>query len=141
MARLIVCDRCKAQIERRDLTGYVALQWREVKSGDIASGPNAFDEWDFCDECMKELDELIRNKYVIKEPEAEEEQEEIEEEDPVEEEPASTQVKKRVDVGAIKALYEAGLSVKDIAADPLVRTTETTVYKYIKEMGLQRRRR
>ena len=40
--RIIECDRCHKRIENNDEVGYVALDWRSVKSGNLA-GANALD--------------------------------------------------------------------------------------------------
>lgn len=58
--RLIECDRCHKRIENKDEVGYVALDWRSVKSGDLA-GSNTLDSWDFCDECMKEITDFVQH--------------------------------------------------------------------------------
>lgn len=58
--RLIECDRCHKRIESKDEVGYVALDWRSVKSGDLA-GSNTLDSWDFCDECMKEITDFVQH--------------------------------------------------------------------------------
>ena len=58
--RIIECDRCHKRIESKDEVGYVALDWRSVKSGDLA-GANTLDSWDFCDECMKEITDFVQH--------------------------------------------------------------------------------
>ena len=58
--RIIECDRCHKRIESKDEVGYVALDWRSVKTGDLA-GSNALDSWDFCDECMKEITDFVQH--------------------------------------------------------------------------------
>ena len=58
--RIIECDRCHKRIESKDEVGYVALDWRSVKSGDLA-GANTLDNWDFCDECMKEITDFVQH--------------------------------------------------------------------------------
>ena len=58
--RIIECDRCHKRIESKDEVGYVALDWRSVKSGDLA-GSNTLDSWDFCDECMKEITDFVQH--------------------------------------------------------------------------------
>lgn len=58
--RIIECDRCHKRIEGKDEIGYVALDWRSVKTGDLA-GANTLDSWDFCDECMKEITDFVQH--------------------------------------------------------------------------------
>ena len=107
--RIIECDRCHKRIESKDEVGYVALDWRSVKSGDLA-GANTLDSWDFCDECMQEIEEFVRSKKkeTVK--------------------PAETK-KKQIDTGRIKALHKAGWSIRKIAED--IGCSEPTVRKYI----------
>ena len=58
--RIIECDRCHRRIESKDEVGYVALDWRSVKTGDLA-GSNTLDSWDFCDECMSAITDFVQH--------------------------------------------------------------------------------
>ena len=107
--RIIECDRCHKRIEKPDRIGYVALNWRDLKT-DALTGENPTEDLDFCDECMDEITAFISRK-------------------PAADEIAAPQ-KKRVDVGKIRALSKAGWSVKNIAEE--VGCSEQTVYKHIK---------
>lgn len=60
--RVILCDRCGAKIEGTDSTGYVTINWRDIVSGDLIGLVPDFDSWDFCDDCMKQIEDFVRMK-------------------------------------------------------------------------------
>ena len=58
--RIIKCDRCGAEIyQTRGTVGYVALGAQDIQTGDV-SDDNPFENWDFCDNCMRAINACIR---------------------------------------------------------------------------------
>lgn len=123
--RIIECDRCHKRIENNDEVGYVALDWRSVKSGNLA-GANALDSWDFCDECMREITDFVQHiKPAV-----------------VDVKPKAT-IKRAIADGTkyaavtpekieqIKKLVREGKTVKEISE--LVGVSDPTVRKYKRE--------
>ena len=70
--RIIECDRCHKRITGAKKVGYVGLDQRDVKTGDLDGGFRDLDDWDFCDECMEEIAKFVQMKplpkAVIKKP-------------------------------------------------------------------------
>ena len=134
--RIIECDRCHKRIEGKDEIGYVALDWRSVKTGDLA-GENTLDSWDFCDECMKEITDFVQ--HMSPPPVAQ-----------VTEAPKATDTKPRASIKRpiadgtkysavtpekieqIKELAREGKTVKEISE--LVGVSDPTVRKYKREV-------
>lgn len=97
------CDRCGKEIKEKS-AGYVATNRRDRKNGDLQL-KNKFEEKDFCVSCMNEIEKFIKtNPEAIKmknEPE----------------EKSETKEKKKVDIGKIMALKNAGWTNKSIAEE------------------------
>ena len=68
--RIIECDRCKKRMIQAKKTGYVNLDWRDIKTGDLEGKPSEFGDWDFCDDCMAEIREFIKIRPKTEKPTA-----------------------------------------------------------------------
>ena len=57
--RIIECDRCHKRFNKdAKKTGYVNLDLRDIGSGEL-EGNHEFDDWDVCDDCMREIRNFI----------------------------------------------------------------------------------
>lgn len=56
--RLIVCDRCRQEINGVKKTGYINLDKRDIATG-VLEGNREFDEWDLCDDCMMQIRDFL----------------------------------------------------------------------------------
>ena len=56
--RLIVCDRCRQEINGVKKTGYINLDKRDIATG-VLEGNREFDEWDLCDDCMMQIRDFV----------------------------------------------------------------------------------
>lgn len=97
------CDRCGKEIKEKS-AGYIATNRRDRKNGDLQI-QNKFEEKDFCVTCMNEIEKFIKTN-----PEA------IKMKNEPEEKP-ETKEKKKVDIGKIMALKNAGWTNKSIAEE------------------------
>ena len=107
--RIIECDRCHKKVTDPEKVGHVRISWHSARTDELITAAESYD-WDFCDECMQEIEEFVRSKKkeTVK--------------------PAETK-KKQIDTGRIKALHKAGWSIRKIAED--IGCSEPTVRKYI----------
>ena len=109
--RIIECDRCHKRLEKPEKIGYVALNWRDPRTDELA-GSSPTEELDFCDECMDAIANFLSGKP---EPEPE---------------PAPEPDKAvKVNVGKIRELAENGKSFSEIAKE--VGCSYPTVKKYL----------
>lgn len=70
MSRIIRCDRCGAEIDQaRGTVGYVALCTQDIRTGDVSDN-NFFEEWDFCNDCMKAIRACALGVKTVLEKEA-----------------------------------------------------------------------
>ncbi len=117
----IVCDRCGREI-RDGNVGYIATNWRSMADGSLL-GDNPHEQKHFCASCMKKIEDFVIKipENVIKTAgsvsETFENVSNAGESVSVCEEPAEIpNVKRRkIDVGKIMALKNAGWKNKDIA--------------------------
>jgi hypothetical protein len=56
--RLIVCDRCRQEINGVPKTGYINLDKRDIETGEL-EGNSEFDEWDLCDDCLMQIRDFV----------------------------------------------------------------------------------
>ena len=56
--RLIVCDRCRQEINGVPKTGYINLDKRDIATGEL-EGNREFDEWDLCDDCLMQIRDFL----------------------------------------------------------------------------------
>ena len=143
--RIIICDRCKKRLENPKKIGYVALNWRDPKTDELA-GRSMTEDMDFCDECMDKIANFIQNGNLIPaeepagdpEPDEDLEPERVISVDAVipepEQEPESTAVpaekpKTKVNIGRIRQLAEEGKSINRIAE--ITGYSYPTVKKYL----------
>ncbi len=97
------CDRCGKEIKEKN-AGYIATNRRNRENGDLQL-QNKFEEKDFCVTCMNEIEKFIKTN-----PEAMKVKIEPEEK-------PETKEKKKVDIGKIMALKNAGWTNKSIAEE------------------------
>lgn len=97
------CDRCGKEIKEKS-AGYVATNHRNRENGELQL-QNKFEKKDFCVNCMNEIEKFIKtNPEVVKVKSEPEERPE-------------TKEKKKVDIGKIMALKNAGWTNKSIAEE------------------------
>lgn len=58
--RIIECDRCHKRIKGVEKTGFIGLDYQNIKTGDL-DGNNEFDGWDLCEDCMQKIRDFVRN--------------------------------------------------------------------------------
>ena len=58
--RKILCDRCGAEIQLKSRIGYVAVNWR-APSDESLMYENPYEGYDFCEQCMHDIVEVIDN--------------------------------------------------------------------------------
>lgn len=56
--RKILCDRCGAEIPMKSRIGYVAVNWR-APSDESLMYENPYEGYDFCEQCMHDIVEVI----------------------------------------------------------------------------------
>lgn len=56
--RKILCDRCGAEIPLTSKIGYVAVNWRAPSDGSLMY-ENRYEGYDFCEQCMEDIIEVI----------------------------------------------------------------------------------
>lgn len=147
--RKIICDRCGAEITG-DRIGYVAVNWRAT-SDDSLMQNNPYECMDFCEECMKDIANVIDFNFKVEvgttvidaaletvEDPVEEETETVE--GAVEGEPLlqvkKASVKKPVDKGKVGALAAAGWSNVKIANE--MNISSERVRQILKELEAQK---
>ena len=128
--RIIKCDRCGKEIpDTQEQVGYVEINLRDIGTGDFID-ENPFENWDLCDDCLREIHECI-TMPPGKKAKFEEIIESVDAGKRKTKNPKNAGRKDQgpsIDVGKAQVLREAGWSVANIAAE--LKTTETTVYKW-----------
>ena len=56
--RCVICDRCKRVIGKDEKIGYISVNWRKEAGGDLMQ-PNPYEEYDFCETCIKQIVAVI----------------------------------------------------------------------------------
>lgn len=97
------CDRCGKEIKEKS-AGYIATNRRDRKNGDLQL-QNKFEEKDFCVTCMNEIEKFIKKNPAAMNPDSESKPEK------------KPEAKKKVDIGKIMALKNAGWTNKSIAEE------------------------
>ena len=64
--RKILCDRCGAEIPLKSRIGYVAVNWR-APSDESIMYENPYEGYDFCEQCMHDIVEVIDNVVLCQE--------------------------------------------------------------------------
>lgn len=64
--RKILCDRCGAEIPLNSKIGYVAVNWR-APSDESLMYENPYEGYDFCEQCMHDIVEVIDNVVMCQE--------------------------------------------------------------------------
>lgn len=160
--RVILCDRCGARIENTETTGFVTINRRDIKTSDLTASKPDFEDWDFCDDCMKQIEDFVRMKPDTAKPRVNpvlvnkfherndaaiaklmEQQEEPEKTDHTADKPKAT-IKKPIANGTkyapltqekidyIKQLVREGKTVKEIVEETGV--SDPTVRRYKREV-------
>lgn len=150
--RVILCDRCGARIEREDTVGFVGLTRKDINTGNLI-GKTDFEDWDICDDCMKQIEEFVRINPAKQEL-ARKVAHEVAQEYSGATEPAPVEITELSEdyiikpkaiikkpmparitpeqIDQIKAMVAEGMAVKDIAET--VGVSGPTVRKYKKEL-------
>lgn len=64
--RKILCDRCGQEIPLKSRIGYVAVNWR-APSDESLMYENPYEGYDFCEQCMHDIVEVIDNVVLCQE--------------------------------------------------------------------------
>lgn len=64
--RKILCDRCGQEIQLTSRIGYVAVNWR-APSDESLMYENPYEGYDFCEQCMHDIVEVIDNVVLCQE--------------------------------------------------------------------------
>ena len=56
--RKILCDRCGQEIPLKSKIGYIAVNWRAPSDGSLMY-ENRYEGYDFCEQCMEDIIEVI----------------------------------------------------------------------------------
>ena len=64
--RKILCDRCGQEIPLTSRIGYVAVNWR-APSDESLMYENPYEGYDFCEQCMHDIVEVIDNVVLCEE--------------------------------------------------------------------------
>lgn len=113
--RIVVCDRCRREIPDEARIGYIAVKWKD------SGQPNPYDDYDFCESCMREIVTLIDANPCAKpeDPEqmnADPEQMNAEPEPAAEPEPVPEKKKRKsVNLRELREMVKAGKEPKEIA--------------------------
>ena len=125
--RKIICDRCERDITSLEKLGYIAVNWRSSKTGDL-TGDNPYEAHDYCPACMEEILRVI--DFRTKAPEADPDPEEAEVVEKIAQAPAPK--KKPIDKGKVGALARAGWPPKKIADE--MGVSATRINQILKEV-------
>ena len=109
--RIIKCDRCQKDISKQQHIGYVNADWADPVTGEL-EGNRAFEGWDFCEDCMKEITDFVRMKPALPKSGG-----------------GTVKQETKIDTGKIKALAKAGWTTKQIAEE--IGCSLPTVRKYL----------
>lgn len=129
--RIIECDRCHKRIENKDEVGYVALDWKSIKTGDLA-GASTFDNWDLCDDCMKKITDFVQH-MIPRVTLAEDDKPKAVIRRPITADTKYSPITQEK-IEQIKALSRDGKTVKEIVS--IVGVSDPTVRKYKAEVTL-----
>ena len=123
--RLIKCDRCGCEIPKeQDYVGFIGVMLKDAKTGELFED-NPFEDWDICDDCLREIDTFI-NKPKVKQEKFEKILDSVDAG-----KKAPTEKKKYVpkfDVGKAQALRDRGWSIVKIAQE--MKVSEPTIIKW-----------
>lgn len=120
MSRVIKCDRCGHEVDPKKI-GYVSIMQRS-EAGDL-KGDNPFENMDFCENCMTLIADFISAKVATRTEKAKSTKGGAAS--------ASTERRRKLDAGKIRALANAGWSQAKIAEE--MDCSVPTVARYLKE--------
>lgn len=106
--RIVVCDRCRREIPAEARIGYIAVKWKD------SGQPNPYDDYDFCESCMREIVTLI-DANPCAEPEGDPEGKKAEPEPAAAAEPEKVKKRKSVNLRELREMVKAGKEPKEIA--------------------------
>ena len=158
----IICDRCGKEIPMPGRTGYLAWNFRNGHGGDLI-GKNALEDRDYCETCMGAIFDFIERKTGAADASREAAVSENREFEKAEEEmdssgrgqqaqipkkkrrpakyenqevPVETKGRKKVDIGKILALRNAGWGIARIADDESMTeaAVRTAIYRHEKRI-------
>ena len=139
---IIKCDRCGGVIE---YDPYKIRFFTEDRNptGDMDCIRTGCDRLELCQNCVEELmyqiEQFMQPDEARPEPEAEPEEKPAEEPEPetggAEPQQEPPKYRGKIDAGRVRALYEAGWSVKEIAGE--FGVSEQTVYNWLKQLKLK----
>lgn len=114
----IICDRCGTEIAPKKI-GYVALGFRETPSGELVTG-NQFEGFHFCSECIEKINAFISFKETSSSKETGDKPAEYPTKgapliDLPQTDEQPTKPRRKIDIGKILALRDAGWTYLEIA--------------------------
>ena len=118
--KILKCDRCDKQIDVQ-----LATFWSELKHNGVAL--------DLCPHCTELFDAFMSGINYVNDMTLAQKEKEPKKEPPKEPKKAESPKPKRIDVGKIHALADAGWKIKDIAED--VGCSEQTVRNHLAKGG------
>ena len=135
----IFCDRCGKEITKCNRIGYIALNSKDQKEGDLAED-NEFEKNAYCSKCMSQIRAFIKAQPEESSEDGEKSQEVDTKCDKNDEKCAQNEKKcnqgekKAIDIGKIMALKNAGWKNKDIAGEMHMepQAVANAIYKYKK---------
>lgn len=139
----ILCDRCNREIqEHGENIGYISLgininPLQGIKENEISIQGAEFGDWHFCPGCMNEIKEFIKNRPNFTLTEQSIESVSKEPETVSEPKKAEQKGRKRIDIGKIVALKNAGWSVAKIADEMGMQpqSVSNALYQYKKKQS------
>lgn len=145
----VFCDRCGKEITKCNRHGYIALNSRDTKEADLTE-ENEFERNHYCSSCMNQIREFIKTAPEKSEipilQECDQNGENMSETDikcnkneekcTQNEENCTEGTKKRIDIGKIVALKNAGWKIKDIATEMHMEPqgVSNALYQYKKKL-------
>lgn len=114
--RVTICDRCKKKVMSHEPIGVISLEERGERG--TLMKPNPWKDWDLCPSCVADIRQYVEAPLHDDEPE----------EPP---KPKAVIKKRQVNGDRIRELAQAGMGVKEIAAE--VGCSEQTVRNHMKK--------
>ena len=141
--RKVICDRCGRDISDHANAGYISVVWRPIKGPDELS-ENPYEDYDFCEDCLKDIVRVIDFKEIAVVPEDPEDEEPgadpdpgepaVKEKEPSRKRKAPAQLpepkKMPVDPEKLRELVKAGKKTKEIAE--FFGIPESSAYNYVR---------
>lgn len=127
---IIKCDKCGEIINENPLKLRFVYEERNTSELELVRTIN--DHYELCEQCVASLIDVV-SEFMVSEEQKCEEPEPVPEPEP--EESPVPKYRGKIDTGRLRALYEAGWAVKEIAGE--FGVSEQTVYNWLKQLKLR----